>query len=344
MVFAADPDRDRAARELRALLPQLVAWVDWLCRARRGPHGAVVVGAPVGDRHGQLAGMGRAARGDAHGDAPSPGTSRHQDRRRRAAPDHDGVPPLPGHRRRPPRRRVGHRAAGDGEPVRGRGPGLHRDRARARPTTSRPRRARWATPTAPLRSTATPRSSRPVSKALWDDDVQSYRAFDVRAGHGVGPATAGGLVALWAGCRPDRAAGARGPQSRAGRMAPGAGVMTSDPDAARLRPGAVLAWPGVGARQLARRGVARAGPATTRWPTHLRVGDARDSSRARASPSTTTRATARASAGPGSRGRRRSRCGGSSASATSGGHAASSGSSSPGSAGVTTFDDGPAAK
>ena len=42
-LFDADPDRDRAGDRLRRLWPRLLAWLAWIGRARRGPHGAAVV-------------------------------------------------------------------------------------------------------------------------------------------------------------------------------------------------------------------------------------------------------------------------------------------------------------
>jgi hypothetical protein len=38
-----DPDRTRARRHFDALWPRLVAWLEWIARARTGPHGAAVV-------------------------------------------------------------------------------------------------------------------------------------------------------------------------------------------------------------------------------------------------------------------------------------------------------------
>jgi hypothetical protein len=42
-LFVDDPDRARARAQMSELGPRLVAWVEWLARARRGPHGACVV-------------------------------------------------------------------------------------------------------------------------------------------------------------------------------------------------------------------------------------------------------------------------------------------------------------
>ena len=42
-LFVADPDRDRARAMLAAMWPGLVAWIEWIARARRGPHGACVI-------------------------------------------------------------------------------------------------------------------------------------------------------------------------------------------------------------------------------------------------------------------------------------------------------------
>jgi glycogen debranching enzyme len=78
-------------------------------------------------------------------------------------------------------------------------------------------------------------------EALWDDDVAAYRAFDVHRGRAVGPATAGGLLALWAGCRDDRALVVRD-RVRAWTDGRAAGVPTTDPDAAGFDP--VRYWRG----------------------------------------------------------------------------------------------------
>jgi len=42
-LFAGDPDRERAVTSLRSLWPGLMAWLSWIERARKGPHGANVV-------------------------------------------------------------------------------------------------------------------------------------------------------------------------------------------------------------------------------------------------------------------------------------------------------------
>jgi hypothetical protein len=42
-LFAHDPDRRRAEQKFQALWPKLVAWLTWIGRSRRGPHGAAVV-------------------------------------------------------------------------------------------------------------------------------------------------------------------------------------------------------------------------------------------------------------------------------------------------------------
>jgi mannosylglycerate hydrolase len=42
-LFTGDPDRERAVAALRSLWPRLVAWLSWIQRARRGPHGASVI-------------------------------------------------------------------------------------------------------------------------------------------------------------------------------------------------------------------------------------------------------------------------------------------------------------
>jgi hypothetical protein len=42
-LFLEDPDRDRALKAFRSLWPGLVAWLSWIDRARKGPHGASLI-------------------------------------------------------------------------------------------------------------------------------------------------------------------------------------------------------------------------------------------------------------------------------------------------------------
>ena len=145
-LYAADPDRRRARERLRELWPKLVAW---LVVGRSGPaRPARRRGgrASMGVGNGQLTGVGRAARRDAGDVEPPPRAARRADGVGEAAPEHEGVPALSRDRRRTPRRRVGHRAPGGRQPVRGRGRGLHRHRGarsrRSRRRRGRPRRGR----------------------------------------------------------------------------------------------------------------------------------------------------------------------------------------------------------
>jgi hypothetical protein len=42
-LFAGDPDRARATASFRSLWPGLVAWLSWIDRTRKGPHGASLI-------------------------------------------------------------------------------------------------------------------------------------------------------------------------------------------------------------------------------------------------------------------------------------------------------------
>jgi hypothetical protein len=338
-VFAADPDRARADRELGALLPHLVAWIEWVCRGRRGPHGAVVA------VHPWETGMDNSPAWDEPLAATPKETHRHLERR-----DTRTVAAV----QRPTTEEYQHylgivaalRAAGwdtehqsEASPFAVEDPGFTAIAARAADDLAAAARASGDDQTSSAVQ-ARAEQLRAGLEALWDDERRTYRAFDVLAGRAVGPATAGGLVALWAGCRPDRAA-ALGARARAWTRAPGAGVMTSDPDADGFDP--VRYWRGpvwVLVNWLVAEGARRTGDDSLaeqlRLETRALVAGAGFSEYY----------DPRDATGIGGTGfswsaaltlwwivgdRRR-------------GQADASGSSSPGSAGVTTRDDGPAAK
>ncbi|MFI5047432.1 MAG: trehalase family glycosidase, partial [Acidimicrobiia bacterium] len=239
-VFAADPDRVRAGRELRALLPQLVAWVEWLCRARRGPHGAVVA------VHPWETGMDNSPAWDEPLAATPTETHRHLDRR-----DTKTVAAAQRPTTEEYRHYLGIVAAlrDDGwdterqvdvSPFAVEDPGFSAIAARAAADLAAAARELGDTPRAAALE-ARAGELRLGLEALWDDEQRSYRAFDARAGRAVGPATAGGLIALWAGCRADRAA-VLAARARAWARPPGVGVATSDPNAPGFDP--VRYWRG----------------------------------------------------------------------------------------------------
>lgn len=242
-LFAADPDRERALRELRALLPGLVAWIGWLCRARRGPHGAVVV------VHPWETGMDNSPAWDAPLAVTPRESDRHLERRDTATVAAALRPTMTEYRHY-----LGIVAAlrADGwdtetqpaaSPFVVEDPGFTAVALRAADDLLAAAHAvgeQEPEDRGVLEGAVV--QLRSGLEALWDDDFHSYRAFDVRAGHGVGPATAGGLVALWAGCRADRARllldRARAWTGSQG----GAGLLTSDPDAPGFDP--VRYWRG----------------------------------------------------------------------------------------------------
>ena len=110
---------------------------------------------PVGVGHGQLTGVGRAARGHPRDLERAPRPARRRHRLGQAAAVDEGVPPLPRHRRRAAQRGMEHRNPGGRQPVRGRGPRVHRDHGPRRCPISPP------SPRPPGRTAATSRGSPP---------------------------------------------------------------------------------------------------------------------------------------------------------------------------------------
>jgi hypothetical protein len=222
-LFAGDPDRGRARRELRARWPSLVTWLSWIGRARIGPHGAAVV------VHPWESGMDNSPAWDEPLAATPQDSHRHLERR-----DVRTVAAA----QRPTTTEYRHylgivaalRDAGwDTEhqvrdsPFAVEDPGFTAITARAADDLAAiaPDLGEDA---APL--TALAARLRAGLDALWDDDLDWPRAYDVRAGHAVGPATAGGAVAVWAGDAHARAIGAR---LRGWRDAVAHGVPSTDP-------------------------------------------------------------------------------------------------------------------
>jgi Trehalase len=194
-LFQQDPDRGRAQRSFDALWPKLAAWVEWLDRARRGPHGAVVVvhpwesgmdNAPTWD-----APLNRVpaidalplARRDLESVAASQRPSNEEYRRYMAI-----VETL--------------RDCGwDTERQAEDGPFAVEDVAFTAITA---RAANDLATVAPdvghdastLDAIAT-RLQAGIAK-LWDEDMEWFRPYDVRGKASVGPATATGVLAMWA--------------------------------------------------------------------------------------------------------------------------------------------------
>src|SRR5215510_484843 len=203
-LFAADPDRARATRELGGLWPRLVAWLSWLGRARRGPHGAVVA------VHPWETGMDNSPAWDTPLRATPESTHTHLERRdvRTVAADE-----------RPTTAEYRHylgivaalRAAGwdteaqvSASPFAVEDPGFTAIAARAASDLAALAPAVEGNDAA-VELSALASSWREAIEALWDDERAWYRPYDLHANAFVGPATAGGLLALWSGCDASRA-------------------------------------------------------------------------------------------------------------------------------------------
>jgi hypothetical protein len=195
-LYTGDPDRARARASLSALWPRLAAWIGWLGRARTVPHGACVI------VHPWESGMDNAPCWDAPL-AASPSTG-HRHLERRDAATVSG-------RLRPTDRDYRHylgivealRVAGwDTDRQVDASPFVVEDVAFTAIA------ARGASDLAAV-ATEVGEDARPLEELArrwragvagrWDDDAGWFRPFDVRAGTSLGPLTAGGLVALWAG-------------------------------------------------------------------------------------------------------------------------------------------------
>jgi len=239
-LFAADPDRLRARRELGALLPSLSAWVEWLCRARRGPHGAVVA------VHPWETGMDNSPAWDEPLAETPLATNDVLERRDTSTVSAAQRPTSVEYQHylgivgvlRSHGWDTEHQA--EVSPFAVEDPGFTAIAVRAADDLVEVARALDDTERAD-RLVARAEQLRAGLEALWDEELQTYRAYDVRAGRPVGPATAGGLAGLWAGCRPDRAA-VLAARARAWAQPPGVGVTTSDPGADGFDP--VRYWRG----------------------------------------------------------------------------------------------------
>jgi hypothetical protein len=201
VLFAGDPDHDRAVARLQALWPSLVAWLSWIERARRGPHGAVVI------VHPWESGMDNSPSWDGPLAAVPEATDEHIERRDVATVSADQRPSQREYRQYlgivealraagwdterqpldspfsvedPCFTAIAARAAADLTSV-----------ARSAGLDDRPMAARAAAFAAGL-------------DALWDESAGWYRPFDTRTARAVGPLTSTGAVALWAGIREAR--------------------------------------------------------------------------------------------------------------------------------------------
>ncbi len=293
------PRPRRTAARVAVAAPRRVARLDRPGAPRSPSRGSRRASVGVGD--GQLAALGRRARPRAGAVARAPRTTRRRDRLREGASHRRRVPPLPRDRRRPRRRGLGHRAAGAGQPVRGRGRHVHRDHV---PGGRRPGRGRH-------RGRARHLGRRP--------DRRPHACRDRRALGRVGR-----VVPVVRPARrpprhhadrrrPARAVGARvqrradAPDARpSGPVGEGRAVRRAvvGPHRHHVRAAALLARPGLGAPELDGRRRSR-----RRRPHRSGRGAAGDDARPRrsrrGSASTSTRRPATASAGRASRGRPR---------------------------------------
>ncbi|HEY8218211.1 MAG TPA: trehalase family glycosidase [Acidimicrobiia bacterium] len=194
-LFTADPDRDRAAAELDGLWPRLVAWLEWIERARSGPHGACVV------VHPWESGMDNSPRWDAPLEDVPEASHRHLERRDVATVAAAQRPTEAEYRRF-----LGIverlRAAGwDTERQVADSPFAVEDvtftaiTARAAADLASAGDASGHDTSAVTRFAA---STRAGIAALWDDDTGWFRSFDVKGSAPAQPLTAGGPLAWWA--------------------------------------------------------------------------------------------------------------------------------------------------
>ena len=201
-LFAGDPDRPRAVRALRSLWPRLVAWLAWIDRARRGPHGAAVI------VHPWESGMDNSPSWDDPLSVVPEASDAHIDRRDVATVAADERPS-----QREYRQYLGIvetlRAAGwDSERQPGDSPFAVEDpcftavTARAAADLAAVASAADLDGRQPARIAATARAG---LDALWDDDLGWFRPYDVIGRRSTGPATSIGLVALWGGISGERA-------------------------------------------------------------------------------------------------------------------------------------------
>jgi hypothetical protein len=195
-LFVGDPDRARAHAALGALWPKLEAWIEWLDRSRRGPHGACVI------VHPWESGMDNSPCWDGPlASVPSAGNV-HLDRRDVAtvAAEH-----------RPTDRDYRH-YLGIVEELRAAGWDTERQVAvspfAVEDVAFTAIAARGAADLAAVAAEVGEDGARLGELAgswrnglegLWDDDAGWFRPYDARADISLGPLAAGGVVALWAG-------------------------------------------------------------------------------------------------------------------------------------------------
>jgi Trehalase len=225
-LFAEDPDRERATRAFRSLWPRLVAWLAWIQRARRGPHGASVI------VHPWESGMDNSPSWDDPLSVVPEVSDAHIERR-------DVKTVAAGERpsQREYRQYLGivqalRAAKWDTErqpldsPFTVEDPSFTAITARAAADLAEVAGEAGLDGTVPARLAALARTG---LDALWDDEMGWFRPYDVRAERPVGPATSTGLVALWAGVAEPRVQRIMGRVEAWGRSLP-CSIPTADPD------------------------------------------------------------------------------------------------------------------
>ncbi len=237
-LFTGDPDRDRAEQHLRALWDPSVAWLEWIARARRGPHGAAVV------VHPWESGMDNSPAWDEPLASVPEVSHRHLDRRDVRTVSAEQRPTTAEYRRYlgivAALRDAGWdtEAQVDAGPFAVEDPGFTAIAARAAADLATVARdiAQDPDPLAVLAAQLLDGLA-----GLWDDDAGGHRAYDLRAGRAVGPLTSGHAVAVWAGGDPTRVQAVADLVER-WTAEVGNGVPTTDPASASFDP--VRYWRG----------------------------------------------------------------------------------------------------
>lgn len=195
-LFTADPDRQRAAAAIRSLWPRLMAWLAWIERARRGPHGACVV------VHPWESGMDNSPSWDQPLSKVSEATDEQIERRDTATVAASERPSTREYRQ----------YLGIVEGLRASGWDTERQAADSPFAVEEPSftaiTAQAATELVAVGAAADldasqakrlAESARAGLAALWDDELGWFRPFDLRGQTPIGPATSSGLVAVHAG-------------------------------------------------------------------------------------------------------------------------------------------------
>jgi hypothetical protein len=195
-IYRQDPHRHRARKRLEGLWPGLVRWLEWLDRARTGPHGALVV------VHPWESGMDNAPTWDEPLGRVDPVAELPLARRDLATVAAAQRPSNEEYRRYMAIVEILRERGWDTERQCEDSPFAVEDvafsaiaaRAAADLATIAPD---FDADPAPLDALAA--RLRTGVGALWDERTSWFRPYDVRGGKAVGPATATGVVALWAG-------------------------------------------------------------------------------------------------------------------------------------------------